>query len=256
MCTLLFALNTHPKHPFILAANRDEFYKRRTQRLHSWTLNGIQIFGGRDLEAGGTWMGVSRTGRFAAVTNYRDPADIDPMRRSRGELATHYLTGTLPAAEYLALIHTHARMYNGFNLLVGELGTERPEIWWYSNYAAAPQRLTRGIYGLSNALLDTPWPKVTNGKAAFTQLLETSKEPSAFFTLLANRTEAPDDHLPHTGVPLEWERKLSALHIATEHYGTCVSTFIATNPAGSLSMAERAHNANLPKGDTQVLLQV
>lgn len=253
MCTLLFSLSRQPGYRFVLAANRDEFYARRTQRLHAWEANGISIIGGRDLEAGGTWLGVTRGGRFAAVTNYRDPADLDRTRRSRGDLTLHFLTGTQTPQQYLGALAPEAHLYNAFNLLVGDFSGASPQLWYYGNRDAngGARQLSPGLYGMSNHLLDTPWPKVVAGKKTLETYLTAHPHPASqgLLKLLHNTTQAPDDALPNTGVPLEWERKLSALHIATENYGTCVASIVRITNDGVLHITERAYNPNLPKGD-------
>jgi uncharacterized protein with NRDE domain len=254
MCTLLFSLNQQPGYRFVIAANRDEFFARRTQRAHAWEANGATIIGGRDLEAGGTWLGITRNGRFAAVTNYRDPADLDRTRRSRGALTLEFLTGTQTPEAYLASIANEAQAYNAFNLLVGDFSNGAPQLLYYSNRnhaQAGAVQLSPGVYGLSNHLLDTPWPKVVAGKQAFSEYLTRTPYPITddLLQLLHNTREAPDDALPNTGVPLEWERRLSALHIASENYGTCVATVLTVAQNGAIHFAERAYNPNLPKGD-------
>ncbi len=191
MCVIFFALHSHSDHPLILLANRDEFYARPSQAAGYWQ-DLPNIYGGRDLQGGGTWLGVTRSGRFAAVTNYRDPAAPTGIR-SRGDLVAGFLQSDLAATDYLTDVHARSGEYSGFNLLVGEFSKARNELHYYSNRGADPRELKPGIYGLSNHLLDTPWPKVATGKARFTQILPTNTiDNHRFFELLADETLAED----------------------------------------------------------------
>jgi len=166
-----------------------------------------QVAGGRDLQAGGTWFGITRTGRFAALTNYRDPSRLIPNAPSRGRLTSDYLQGDEPARRYLERLSRRAGDYNGFNLLVGD----SEGLFYYANYSGKPRVLEPGVYGLSNHFLDTPWPKVRRGVESLRQLLarKADPEPDDLLALLTDRAIAPDDELPQTGIPLEWERWLS-----------------------------------------------
>lgn len=235
MCLILFAYRTHPRYRLILAANRDEFYIRPTAPLAFWT-QWPQLLAGRDLQGGGTWLGVSRSGRLAALTNYRDPTAIKPGAPSRGGLVESWLSGTVPAQTYLEQLHCRAEDYNGFNLLLGD--TE--ELWYYGSRAGAPQLLPPGVYGLSNQLLDTPWPKVVRGKQALTALLDRPELAiDDLFALLADQHQPPDEQLPDTGVGLELERRLAPLFIASPNYGTRCSTALLWEEGGLLTLAER-----------------
>jgi uncharacterized protein with NRDE domain len=184
-----------------------------------------EIYAGRDLVGGGTWLGVTRGGRFAAVTNYRDPA-APTGTRSRGSLVADFLKGSDVPEQYLSEVVAVAHEYSGFNLLVGEIG-RKSSLHYFSNRGGEPRELTPGIYGLSNHLLDTPWPKVVNGKAAFTAAIESDSFASDdLFSVLADETLAPDDRLPSTGVPFEAEKAISAIFIKTPGYGTRCSTIL------------------------------
>ncbi|HEU4622605.1 MAG TPA: NRDE family protein [Burkholderiaceae bacterium] len=236
---------------FTVAANRDEFFHRPTGRLHVWPRR-PEVFAGVDdgaplsaLGLPGTWMGVTRQGRFAAITNVRGPQERSPTALSRGGLTTGFLASTLPPAEYLLDVQSRAQRYNGFNLLVGELRGDDPQLWWYSNRGKhAPRKLTAGVYGLSNASLDTPWPKVVRGVSAFSIALARADANSvpfdALFDLLADTTPASDSDLPSTGVPVEWERVLSPIFIATPTYGTRSSTVVSVLTNGRIDVRERA----------------
>lgn len=235
MCLILFAWQARARYRLVLAANRDEFYARPAAPMDWWPERPT-VLAGRDLEAGGTWFGVTRDGRFAAVTNHRDPHRNVDGRPSRGALVADYLGGDAAPGDYLAALARRGEDYNGFNLLVGD----RETLWYYGNRDGAPRPLAPGVYGLSNALLDTPWPKVRHGKHALaTALAQPEVAPEALFTLLAERREAPDAELPATGVSLEWERRLSPLFIASEHYGTRCSTVLLLGDDGCVQVHER-----------------
>lgn len=225
MCLIVFAWQVIPGVPLVAAGNRDEFFKRPAAKAGWWD-DHPQVYAGRDLQDGGTWMGVTRDGRFAAITNVRAPLEKNDDAPSRGALVADYLTETISAEEYIERITPHAHRYNGFNLLVGD----RSKLLWYSNAAADDERngkpLTPGVYGLSNGSLDTPWPKVVRAKAQFASLLCQSAPADAYFEMLTDNTKAPDCRLPKTGVSLEWERMLSAVCIESPEYGTRVSTVV------------------------------
>ncbi len=237
MCLILFAHDIHPRYRLVLAANRDEFYERPTQPLTAWD-DQPGILAGRDLRGGGTWLGITRSGRLAAVTNYRDPRSILSAAPSRGFLVSDFLAGNEPAERYLSRMAAEADRYNGFNLIVGDpFG-----LWYFSNHGDGIHRIEPGIYGLSNHLLDTDWPKVKKGRADLQQLMEEGQaahiEP--MLTLLADRTVASDDALPDTGVGLPWERLLSPIFITSRTYGTRSSSVIRVSRSGEVTFVERS----------------
>jgi uncharacterized protein with NRDE domain len=238
MCLILFAWKVLPDFPLVLAANRDEFYERPSAPADFWE-DAPDLLAGRDLRDGGTWLGVTREGRVAALTNYRDPASLKTGAPSRGILVSDYLRGRENPEAYLGRIAPEADCFNGFNLLVGDAD----ELLCFSNRGAR-ERLQPGIYGLSNHLLDTPWPKVAQGKSALKALLQAEKgvAPEALFALLADRTRPPDDRLPDTGVGLEWERVLSPLFIESPAYGTRSSTVLLIDRDGCMTFIERVFN--------------
>ena len=200
MCLIVIGWRAHPDYPLVVAANRDEFFARPSAPVDFWP-EAPQILAGRDLEAGGTWLGVTRHGRFAALTNYREGGRQHPDAPSRGALVADYLAGTADAGAYLQAVAARGGDYNGFNLFAGD--GER--LGYYSNRsgeAATPRWLSPGIYGLSNHLLDTPWPKLAAAKCAFTAALQTLPDEAPFFSLLAVREIVPDEHLPQTGVQI------------------------------------------------------
>lgn len=236
MCLILFAYRSHPQYRLLVAANRDEFYARPTAPMAFWE-EAPDVLAGRDLAAGGTWLGVTRQGRFAAITNYRDPRNVRPDAPSRGALVSRYLQSQEPAWDYLNRLIPKAGDYNGFNLLLGDNGG----LYYYSNQAGAPRRLSPGLYGLSNHLLDTPWPKVERGRQRLGNLLEQHPDPSpaALLELLTDRTPAPEEALPRTGVSLDWERILSPMFIASPDYGTRSSTVVRLATGGAVHVAEK-----------------
>lgn len=234
MCLILAAWGIHPGHPLVVAANRDEFFARPTAVAGFWA-DAPFLCAGRDLEAGGTWMGVTRTGRFAALTNYRDPAQMRPAAPSRGRLVADFLAGSEAPASYLARTAEYGRSCNGYNLLVGD----GRELWWSSNMGGAARRLEPGVYGLSNHLLDTPWPKVGAGKTALAQSLALLPDERPLFNLLRDDGIHPDDALPSTGVPLEWERLLSSAFVRSPEYGTRSSTVLRVGLDGWVTFDEQ-----------------
>ena len=235
MCLLVFAWQTHPEHPLIFAGNRDERHARAATPAGLWP-DSSGVLGGRDLEAGGTWLGVTLSGRFAVVTNYRDGVDPPKAPRSRGALASDFLTGDMGAAEYLDALRAHAAEYGAFSLLVGG----RRELHYFSNRGGPGGPVSPGVHGLSNHLLDTPWPKVQLSKARLAALLEQGTPHSeALFRILADRSEAPVSELPDTGIGKDLERRVSAAFVVNPVYGTRCSTTIRLQADGGLHFAER-----------------
>ena len=235
MCLILLAWRANPDYPLVVAANRDEFFARPSAPAAFWN-ESPQILAGRDLEAGGSWLGVSRQGRFAALTNYREGDQQRPDAPSRGALVADCLAGSEDPLSCLSRIAAHGADYKGFNLFVGN----GRQLGYYSNRGDAPRWLTPGIYGLSNHLLDTPWPKLASAKAEFTRALDELPDESAFFSLLADREIVPDRHLPETGVPLAWERILSAVFVGSADYGTRASTVLTVRKDGQVRLVERS----------------
>lgn len=235
MCLIFLALNHHPAYKLIVAANRDEFYARKTAPAHFWE-DYPTILGGRDLEASGTWMAINKNGKIGLVTNYRDPAHINPTAPSRGQLVSDFLINNDSPEEYLKKVHAHASEYNGFNLLAGN----PDELFYLSNYKSGIQKLESGIYGLSNHLLDTLWPKVEQGKDKFRRAISKSEvEPDVLFEMLYDEKRAEDKFLPDTGIGLERERALSSMFIKTNGYGTRCSTVILIDQTNNVLYSER-----------------
>jgi uncharacterized protein with NRDE domain len=236
MCLLVIAWKNHPRYRLILAGNRDEFHDRPSAPLNWWQ-DDARILAPRDLKANGTWAGVARSGRFGVVTNFRDlqaPAEFSP---SRGGLVPRFLTGATSPKEFLDDLRGAAPRYSGFNLLVG--GPRA--LYYFSNRGTpTPQALQPGIYGISNHLLDTPWPKLAKTRERFAQLLsQPDLTADALFGMLADQTRTPDVELPHTGLPLEWERVVSAPFIVNERYGTRSSIVLLVERTGRTVLHER-----------------
>jgi len=239
VCLILLAWRAHPDFPLVVAANRDEYYARPSAPAQFWS-DAPDVLAGRDLGAGGTWLGVTREGRFGALTNFRDPARIRPDAPSRGALVSDYLRSESSPAAFLAALPAVASAYNGFNLLVAD----RCSLAWYSSRADRPRHLEPGIYGLSNHLLDTPWPKVARAKSSLAFALRALPGREPLFDLLLDRSPVADAQLPATGVSVQWERLLSAAFVRSPTYGTRSSTVVALDREGNLDFEERAFDAH------------
>jgi len=237
MCLILFAWDAHPDYKLIMATNRDEFYNRPSTKANFWE-NLPDMLAGRDLKAGGTWLGVNKKGKFAAVTNYRAPAQERHNARSRGELALNYLKGPQNPVGYLKGVTQNASAYNGFNLLVGNLNA----LFYFSNQTHEAQRLTPGIYGLSNALLNTPWPKVKKGKKLLEDLIfHNGWESQDLLEMLRDVEKPPVAELPKTGLSLKMEQSLSPMFIKMDGYGTVSSNVLLISHEGEVEFAERIY---------------
>lgn len=235
MCLLVFSYKQHPKYDFIFAANRDEFYERPTRPAQFWEKY-PSVLAGKDMEAGGTWMGVTKDGKFSALTNYRDPSTLKENAPSRGHLVLHYLTENISPKNYMSQVDEKAEKYNGFNLLAGTMN----RLMYYSNQQKKVTKILPGLYGLSNKLLDTPWPKVQHAKADLHEIINSGKiSDQALFDLLKYDQPAPDKELPDTGIPKELERAVSPVFIKTENYGTRSSTILLIDKSGHITFEER-----------------
>lgn len=247
MCLILLAWRAHPEYPLVFAGNRDEAYERPSAAADFW-VDDPRIFGGRDLEKGGTWLGLTRTGRLAAVTNYRDGPAARMAPRSRGELTAEFLRGTEEPRAYLERMAARAADYGGFALIVGDLD----RLYCISNRGRGIEEIAPGVHGLSNHLLDTPWPKVRRGKQRLSALLkaEEAELVDGLLATLADRTAAPDSQLPDTGVGLQRERELSSAFVAGERYGTRASTALLVSRADKVVCVERRFGARgAPEGE-------
>ena len=245
MCLVVFGWKPRPGVTLAVAANRDEFLERPTARAAFWA-DAPLVFAGRDLTAGGTWLGITRTGRIAFLTNHRDPRSHVEGAPSRGSLVAEFLTGKETPAEFLGRKEREAGLFNGFHLVLGDLS----ELWYFTNTGGCPQRLAPGIHGLSNGPVDDPWPKTRRSVERFGRALESPGLPTAetLLDLLADRARAPDDELPSTGVPLEWERLLSSVFIEGEGsgYGTRSSTVLLVSDDRRVRFLERTFEAGRP----------
>jgi uncharacterized protein with NRDE domain len=258
MCLIVLAWKANPNVRLAVAANRDEFFARPAAPA-AWWPDAPAVLAGRDLRGGGTWMGVTRTGRFAALTNFRDAAA--PRKSgapSRGTLVGDFLRSEETAREFLSRIRAGADSFEGFNLLVSDGG----ELWSFSNAEeSGPVALSPGVYGLSNHLLETSWPKVTAARARFERALgevrDAAELEGRLLTLLRNRSLAPDAALPETGLPLAWERALSAAFVVLPDYGTRASTSFVLSADGSALFTERSFGpGGAPLGEARETFRV
>ena len=245
MCLVLFAWDAHPDYKLIMATNRDEFYNRPATKACFWE-ELPDVLAGRDLKAGGTWLGVNKKGKFTAITNYRTFGQERANARSRGELPLKYLKGPHNPLGYLEKIAPQSTEYNGFNLLVGNLNG----LYYYSNKSNETERLQPGVYGLSNALLNTPWPKVKTGKKRLENIVfNTGWEAQDLLDMLHNVEYADTNELPQTGLSLKMEQALSPMFIKTDGYGTVSSNVLLISHDGDVEFAERvyAHRSGIIK---------
>lgn len=248
MCLILFGFRAHRHFPLVVAANRDEHYSRLAAPAAFWD-DHPEIYGGRDLEKGGTWMGLRSDGRFAAITNYREGQPAPAAPRSRGELVSGFLTGNDSAETYFRAAAENKTAYNPYSMIAGDLDT----LGFYSNRAAQMQIVSHGMHGLSNHLLDTPWPKVTAGTAvlnATRDLDDPDVISAALFSLLAHDVPAQETELPDTGITRQRERELSPPFIAGEHYGTRNSTIVLVHASGEVFFHEKRFGpGGMPAGE-------
>ena len=241
MCLIAFAWKAHPDYPLIVAANRDEWHDRPASPARWWE-DQPDILAGRDLKAGGTWLGISRRGRFAALTNFRDPSDRKSDAPSRGQLVSDFLAGTASVHDYLCQLQVMAPLYQGFNLLVGDGDV----LQYFSSRTGEILVVPPGVHALSNHTLNEPWPKVELAKSALAAALQAEMPEDArklaVYDFLSNDSRATDEQLPDTGVGLEWERALSPALIVTEKYGTRCSTMLSIARGGAVTFEERSRD--------------
>jgi uncharacterized protein with NRDE domain len=251
MCLILLAWRSHPEYPLVFAGNRDERYDRPSATADFWK-DEPEIYGGRDLELGGTWLGLRRSGRFAAITNYRDGPAKKPAPRSRGELTANFLRGNDGPAAYLnKLATTDGCLYGGYTLLAGDLD----RLFALSNRGlGGVEELRPGVHGLSNHLLNTPWPKIVRGKRRVEALLGADEKDliKGLFEALADHAPGDDTELPDTGVGAARERELSPAFIAADYYGTRASTVVLIGRTGNVIFIERRFGPRgAPLGQTE-----
>jgi uncharacterized protein with NRDE domain len=239
MCLILIAHRADPRYPLVVAANRDEFFRRPTAPAGYWP-DAPHVLAGRDLEKNGTWMGVTTDGRWAAVTNFRDGTAAQPGARSRGELVAGYLRGSGDAENHVTAVEPDVGEYHGFNLLAGDAAG----VHYLSSREQGSMTLAAGVYGLSNHLLDSPWPKVARGKLALREALTQGTKPDRLIekllAALSDRSIADERLLPSTGISKDWEKALSAAFICAPGYGTRASTVLLMDTEGEVHFRERS----------------
>ncbi len=237
MCLMVFAFKDHPEYNLIFASNRDEFYERPSLTARLWS-NDMQIIGGKDLKKGGTWLGVQKTGGFSAVTNYRDPGSYKTNAESRGTLPINCLHHPKGPENYFEDLKKMDGMYNGFNLIAGD----QNQLYHFSNIEKKINSITPGIHGISNALLNTPWPKVERAKKLFKKKLNQNKvTDNDLFEILEDRKKFSGKDLPQTGLTPEKEREVSSIFIQTDTYGTRCSSLLYIQKNGDIRFVERTY---------------
>lgn len=239
MCLINFHLHDHPNYKLIIAANRDEFYKRPSAPAQFWDSR-PDMLAGQDLVGLGTWLGITKTGRVAALTNYRDPEEDSSDKKSRGHIVRGYLESDVSPQNFFRQLKNEKNAYSGFNFIAGT----PEEIYYYSNIQDDILSVSAGTHGLSNELLDSPWPKVVKGKKRLADYVQQNAvvETDPLFDIIADAEEAPDEELPDTGVGLDFERKLSPLFIQTPDYGTRCSTVLLVDRQDQVTFVERRFN--------------
>jgi len=244
MCLIIIAFKADPRYPLVVAANRDEFFTRETAQADFWTGESStqQVLAGRDLVAGGTWLGISRSGRFAAVTNIRDPSQTKPGSRSRGELCRNFLAGEESPQQYCDSLRPTFAEFAGYNLLIGDAIS----LIYVNNQQENICEVEPGIHGLSNGLLNSAWPKVEQGKRSLQTLLDSKQDLGTdhLIAMMNDRSQAADIDLPDTGVAIELERKLSAAFIQNteRHYGTLCSSAVIFDDSGEIRFSEQNYD--------------
>ena len=238
MCLILFAYKMHPQYKLVIAANRDEFYARPTQPAHYWD-DHPEILAGRDMQAGGTWMGINTRGEISMLTNYRDPFNIKSEAPSRGHLVSDFLKNEEGASEYLSKISSKGHLYNGFNMICGDIN----RLFYYGNYNEGIHEITNGFHGLSNALLNTSWPKVDKGLKKLKELLSNEiVSAEDLFQTLYDDVKAPAHLLPDTGIGEERESVLSSMFIKSPGYGSRCSTVLLADHNNKITYVERTYD--------------
>jgi uncharacterized protein with NRDE domain len=244
MCLILFSFKQHPEYPLLVIANRDEFYGRPTQSAEWWQ-DHPDILAGRDLQASGTWLGVNRSGSFAAVTNVREPGAMFPGEKTRGELPTGFLSDNIDPKTYLESIQKCAHQYSGFNLLVGD----QNQLWFLSNRQESILAVEPGIYGICNGQFDEPWPKLKTGCEALRAVLKRPFTSEQLMSILTDDSAADPDQMPETGVSAEIEHLLSSRFIRSDNYGTRASTLVSFQANNTVEFTEQNYNNTENPGD-------
>jgi len=250
MCILFFAIKQHPKFQVIICANRDEFHQRPTQSMHWWPKNNLlagdlstsnllttNVLAGKDLLAGGTWLGLNKKGRFSALTNFRQPDLIDNNKQSRGELVLQALAHQ--DEEMTKKLARSSNDYNGFNLVFGQLN----KLTCFDSISQRKQVLSSGVHSLCNGALDDIWPKMALGQAKLSDAItDHPLDIEQLFKLMKNTQQAQSEHLPKTGLPLNWEQLLSSIFIISPEYGTRTTNIITLDNEGKISVYDRRYN--------------
>lgn len=243
MCTIIFAHNAHPKYPFILLGNRDEFKSRPSSPAH-FHGSTVDILSGIDLKDGGIWTGISKKGKISFITNYRDFSLIkDTGVKSRGHLGLDYLSGRLSPSDYLKVLEDNRDLYNPYNLIIGDIHS----LYYYSNISGDHMKLKEGVHGLSNAFLNSGWYKTEKAKNRLSTILIDNHERIThedLFKILDDREVPSDDLLPSTGLPLDKERLLSSIFVDSHKYGTVFQTVILVDSDYKVSFYEKCLNSN------------
>ncbi|MFY0678699.1 MAG: NRDE family protein [Neptuniibacter sp.] len=235
MCLMTFAYKSHPVYSFILLANRDEFYARPSLPMHFWNEQ-PDLLAGQDLEQGGTWLGINKQGKFTAVTNYRDGKTAKGDALSRGALTREYLCSSLPASQYLEQLQPRQGQFGDYNLLLGDASG----LCYQSNREGPVRKLTPGIYGLSNALLNTPWPKLLQVRSLLSEALsQLEPDKEQLFDIMSDPLQAEPSQLPDTGISEEWEQLLSSCFIQSSEYGTRATTVLMQKTCGETTIIEK-----------------
>lgn len=242
MCLIAFAYHMHPEYNLVLIANRDEFYKRPTRAAQFWTNEAkVELLAGKDLQGGGTWMGITKSGKWGALTNYRDPSWKRESPPTRGAIVPDYLLGNETPTDFITNLKHSAQQFEGFNVLVAD----KKQLFHYSNANNMVSEITSGIHGVSNAVLDTPWPKLEYAKHQLEQCVtQNNLTPESLFQILKNEQQAADDDLPKTGIPYELEKIISPVFIQSENYGTRCSSLLYVKKNGSVRFIERRYSTD------------
>lgn len=250
MCLVVIAWQVHPDYPLVVAANRDEFHERPAEAMHWWR-DAPDVLAGRDLQAGGTWLAISRSGRYAGVTNVREAGTPRADARSRGELVSRYVAGSDSALQFAEAVDDDA--YRGFNMFAGD----GSELLYMSNRGSPPRLLAPGIYGISNALLDTPWPKLLRTRERVAEVIRSGiVAPEALLDLMTDRTPAPDNELPGGTADIDLARAASAPFIVHPLYGTRCSTALIRESGGATIVAERRYRrTGSTEGESSFLIE-
>jgi uncharacterized protein with NRDE domain len=240
MCLIILSYKMHDRYPLVLAANRDEFYERPSAPVSLWE-DAVGVIAGKDLERGGTWLGIKKTGTLAMLTNYREPTPFGRNAPSRGWLVRDFLLGEEGPESYIETMKAKKDQYNGFSMIIGDLN----RLFYFSNRGEM-RELSPGLYSLSNRLLDTPWPKTERGKKALESLLASKDDPQPeeIFAILNDRSKPDDSELPDTGIGLEWERILSSIFITSPIYGTRSSSVIMIDRKKHVMFMERVFDGH------------